>query len=166
MKQRLLITFRQIPFTCQRYFCSDTKNTTLPPTFKSSKELLENAVNKDDRFTNDKQDPWTTPTYHEIDEAKKLLKPKKVNFKKYKPPIDIVDEDHSENSILLFPGQGCQFVGMGKNAIEKAPATKDLFQRASTILGYNLLDICLKVRVTLKLYRINSLLWLLSPFFL
>ena len=128
--------------------CLSDKNTrnTLPPDFKSSEKLLENAVVHDDKLTNEGQDAWITPTYHEIDEGTQLLnRPKRVKNKKYKPKMPVLDEDHSENSVILFPGQGCQYVGMGQKVIDKAPSTKDLFHRASTILGYDLLNLCLKV---------------------
>lgn len=45
-------------------------------------------------------------------------------------------------SAFLFPGQGAQAVGMCRDVVEKSPAAKDLFARASVILGYNLLDVC------------------------
>ncbi len=39
---------------------------------------------------------------------------------------------------LLFPGQGAQAVGMGKDFAEKVPACRDLYTKASDILGYDL----------------------------
>jgi len=51
--------------------------------------------------------------------------------------------DPEETTILLFPGQGAQFVGMGAKVIEDSPATINLFESASKILGYDLLDLCL-----------------------
>ena len=44
---------------------------------------------------------------------------------------------------FLFPGQGAQTVGMGKVLVESAPAARLVFERASAILGYDLLAICL-----------------------
>ena len=43
---------------------------------------------------------------------------------------------------FLFPGQGAQFVGMGKDLVEQFPKAKDLFARANDILGYDLAQIC------------------------
>jgi len=43
---------------------------------------------------------------------------------------------------LLFPGQGAQVVGMGKKLYEQEPRAKELFQRANTILGFDLAKIC------------------------
>jgi [acyl-carrier-protein] S-malonyltransferase len=46
-------------------------------------------------------------------------------------------------SAFLFPGQGAQYVGMGAELTATVPAAKALFDRASTILGYDLLNICI-----------------------
>jgi [acyl-carrier-protein] S-malonyltransferase len=43
---------------------------------------------------------------------------------------------------FLFPGQGAQAVGMAKGLCETLPAARDLFTRASGLLGYDLLDLC------------------------
>jgi [acyl-carrier-protein] S-malonyltransferase len=43
---------------------------------------------------------------------------------------------------FLFPGQGAQFVGMGKGLYEELPAARDLFDRAVEILGFDLTAIC------------------------
>jgi [acyl-carrier-protein] S-malonyltransferase len=45
---------------------------------------------------------------------------------------------------LLFPGQGAQSVGMSKPIFEEYPAAKDLFDRASAVLGYDLARLCEK----------------------
>ena len=42
---------------------------------------------------------------------------------------------------LLFPGQGSQTVGMGKELYEKLPAAKALLDKANNILGYDLRDL-------------------------
>jgi [acyl-carrier-protein] S-malonyltransferase len=44
---------------------------------------------------------------------------------------------------FLFPGQGAQHLGMGRDISTSSPAAKVLFDRASAILGYDLLDVCL-----------------------
>ena len=41
----------------------------------------------------------------------------------------------------IFPGQGAQFVGMGKDLYENSPAAKDLFNKANNILGFKITDI-------------------------
>lgn len=43
---------------------------------------------------------------------------------------------------LLFPGQGAQFVGMGREFYEHHPRAKELFHRANEILGFDLARIC------------------------
>ena len=42
----------------------------------------------------------------------------------------------------MFPGQGAQFVGMCKEVCQEVPAAKALFDEASEILGYDLLQRC------------------------
>ncbi|MBD9192985.1 MAG: acyltransferase domain-containing protein [Roseburia inulinivorans] len=36
---------------------------------------------------------------------------------------------------FVFPGQGAQFVGMGKDLYENSPEAKELFEKANEILG-------------------------------
>lgn len=45
-------------------------------------------------------------------------------------------------SAVIFPGQGAQFVGMGRDLAEGIPGCKDLFDRASAVLGYDIADVC------------------------
>ncbi len=42
---------------------------------------------------------------------------------------------------LLFPGQGSQTVGMGKELYESLPAARDILDKADEILGYSLKDL-------------------------
>jgi [acyl-carrier-protein] S-malonyltransferase len=41
----------------------------------------------------------------------------------------------------VFPGQGSQFSGMGKDLYESSPLAKDLFEKANSILGFRITDI-------------------------
>src|SRR5262245_25987358 len=43
---------------------------------------------------------------------------------------------------FVFPGQGAQYVGMAQQLCGSLPAAKKLFDDAATILGYDLLDLC------------------------
>jgi [acyl-carrier-protein] S-malonyltransferase len=43
---------------------------------------------------------------------------------------------------LLFPGQGAQQVGMGSGLIQRFPGAKSYFDRASRVLGFDLLELC------------------------
>ncbi|MBP8783682.1 MAG: ACP S-malonyltransferase [Paludibacter sp.] len=41
----------------------------------------------------------------------------------------------------VFPGQGAQFVGMGKDLYEQSPLAKKLFEKANEILGFRITDL-------------------------
>ena len=41
----------------------------------------------------------------------------------------------------VFPGQGAQFVGMGKDLYETSPLAKELFEKANEILGFRITDL-------------------------
>jgi [acyl-carrier-protein] S-malonyltransferase len=41
----------------------------------------------------------------------------------------------------IFPGQGAQFVGMGKNLYEQSEQARELFEQANEILGFRITDI-------------------------
>ncbi len=41
----------------------------------------------------------------------------------------------------VFPGQGAQFVGMGKDLYDNYPVAKELFEKANDILGFRITDL-------------------------
>lgn len=49
--------------------------------------------------------------------------------------------DYKPTSAFLFPGQGAQAVGMGKEA-HGVSAASELYKKANDILGYDLLELC------------------------
>lgn len=48
----------------------------------------------------------------------------------------------STSTYILCPGQGAQFVGMGKDFFESSPAAKETFASANRVLGYDLAGVC------------------------
>src|SRR5665647_2277821 len=41
----------------------------------------------------------------------------------------------------VFPGQGAQFVGMGKDLYDNIPLAKEMFEKANDILGFRITDL-------------------------
>ena len=96
-------------------------------TSKTTNLLLEQAVSTDDDHPDD------------LGPVVKKRKPRHPQTAKHssEPGVDL-----SDKSVLLFPGQGSQFVGMGKKLLE-TPSVKELYSEASQILNYDLLNLCL-----------------------
>jgi [acyl-carrier-protein] S-malonyltransferase len=46
------------------------------------------------------------------------------------------------NVAAVFPGQGAQYVGMGRALAEKYPDARRIFERASAVLGFDVLQLC------------------------
>jgi [acyl-carrier-protein] S-malonyltransferase len=41
----------------------------------------------------------------------------------------------------VFPGQGAQFIGMGKDLYDRSPVGKEMFEKANSILGFRITDL-------------------------
>ena len=44
-------------------------------------------------------------------------------------------------TVFMFPGQGAQFPGMGKDLFESSNRAREMMLRANDILGFNITDI-------------------------
>ena len=66
----------------------------------------------------------------------------------------------------VFPGQGAQYPGMGKDLYEKSPLAKELFDKANDILGFRITDIMFEgTEEDLKQTKVNAILFLLLFFY-
>lgn len=48
---------------------------------------------------------------------------------------------NSENVLFIFPGQGSQYAGMGSDLCSEFATAKQIYQRASEVLGYDLAEL-------------------------
>ena len=46
---------------------------------------------------------------------------------------------------FVFPGQGAQFVGMGKDLYDNNDEARAMFEKANEILGFRITDLMLQV---------------------
>lgn len=47
-----------------------------------------------------------------------------------------------KKTALVFPGQGSQYVGMGKEFFDRSPAAREVFAEANEALGYDIAKVC------------------------
>ncbi|HUX87297.1 MAG TPA: ACP S-malonyltransferase [Chloroflexota bacterium] len=52
--------------------------------------------------------------------------------------------EQRRNVAFVFPGQGSQFVGMGKSLVEHSPAAREVFAQADETLHYPLTQLCIE----------------------
>lgn len=96
------------------------------------KKLLEDSASFEDLNKKNPEQQWATLPY--LSGSEKRIQGDYFRQKKHDP---------RDLSIILFPGQGSQYVGMAKNLLQ-FPMTKDLFELASYLLKYDLLKLCLE----------------------
>lgn len=88
------------------------------------KDLLENAVTGSE--IQNEQDSWSTSPYTEGTIFNRYRDQSKKSKRSGRDP--------SETTIVLFPGQGAQYVGMAKSLV-RIPEARDMFELASSVLG-------------------------------
>ena len=55
----------------------------------------------------------------------------------------------------MFPGQGAQFVGMGKDLYERDLRASELFERANDVLGFRITDVMFEGGVYLSMFVLS-----------
>jgi [acyl-carrier-protein] S-malonyltransferase len=56
--------------------------------------------------------------------------------------LRINNERQKMSIAFLFPGQGAQFVGMGKDVAEQFPQARAIFEKANEVAGFDLAKVC------------------------
>jgi len=52
--------------------------------------------------------------------------------------------DSNRSLLFVFPGQGCQYRGMGGDLLAEFASARDIFSRASDVVGYDMATLCLE----------------------
>src|SRR4051794_28610809 len=84
------------------------------------------------------------PTARSIKKLNRRLRPRAESPSARKPPIteDTMTKATLESVAFLFPGQGSQAVGMGKELAALYPVAQETFDEADVALGYKLSQVC------------------------
>src|SRR5690554_2778097 len=56
--------------------------------------------------------------------------------------MGILGESAMKRIAFIFPGQGAQYVGMGKELYDEFDSVKDIFNKANDILKQNITELC------------------------
>ncbi len=58
-------------------------------------------------------------------------------IRRVEPSYDVSDK----KILYIFPGQGSQYRGMGSDLVEQFPVARDLYARASAVVGYDMTEL-------------------------
>ncbi|CRG97509.1 malonyl CoA-acyl carrier protein transacylase, putative [Plasmodium gallinaceum] len=109
---------------------------------KNKEVLTISIVDNKNKNNNRRKLVKDTSTSYEIkdmiissSENENYIKTKLKEFEKYRI------ENYSSKYTFFFPGQGEQYISMGANSYDNCKNAKEIYDRASKVLGYNLMDV-------------------------
>lgn len=65
-------------------------------------------------------------------------------------------------TVFMFPGQGAQYVGMGKDFFEQIPVSRQVFEMAEDVTGLNLKHLCFEENEELHITEYTQIAMLVS----